>query len=113
MKNPKQPRLVTIAIMTTITVIFWVFFSVYSILTTKVAPSVSSEILAPLNPTLNSTVLNSLSDRIYVDDNEIIGPVVENEKIVVDQVEIITDDDQTSDNEPDSAQPTTEPENLQ
>jgi len=63
--------------MTTLTVIFWVFFSVYSILTKKIEPSASAEILAPLAPTLNTQALDEISERIYFDENQIVELVSE------------------------------------
>ncbi len=71
MKPPRPPRFVTLAIMTTITVIFWVFISVYKILTSQTEPSVGADILAPLNPTLDSSSLTEIRNSLYFNDSEI------------------------------------------
>lgn len=73
MKEPRPPKFVTTAIMTTITIIFWVFYSVYIVLTTEPENTVETEVLAPIEPQLNVEVLNSLDDRLYFNDNEIVG----------------------------------------
>lgn len=74
MKNPKAPRLVTVAILTTITVVFWVFLSVYRVLTTKPEPNVPPEILAPINPNLDKQTLETLSDRVFFEEGEVTLP---------------------------------------
>jgi hypothetical protein len=71
MKKPKAPRLLTVAIFTTITIIFWIFISVYMVLTSKPDVNVPPEILAPINPQLDSQALNDLAGREYYDENEV------------------------------------------
>lgn len=70
-KKLKTPTLVTTAVLTLITVIFWVAFEVYRTLTTKPAPVVPAEIIAPLNPTLDEATLNKLKLRINLSDDEV------------------------------------------
>jgi len=72
MKKPKAPRLVTIAITTTITVIFWIFFTLYQVLTTKPSPSVEPNLLEPIDPTLNTAVLDKISEREYFEEGSFI-----------------------------------------
>lgn len=71
MKNPRAPRLVTVTIFTTITVVFWVFFTVYNILTSKPPIEVEPELLTPLDPTLNTEVLSTLSDTKFYEEGEV------------------------------------------
>ena len=65
MRKSKTPNLVTIAILTAITAVFWVFFSVYRVFTGEPSPSVPAEILEPVNPTLDDAVINAMEGRIY------------------------------------------------
>jgi len=68
MKKPKAPKLVTIAITTTITVIFWIFFTLYQVLTTKPSPSVEPELLEPIDPTLNIDILDKINDKGFFEE---------------------------------------------
>lgn len=72
MKKPKAPRLVTVAITTTITVIFWIFFTLYQVLTTKPPSSVAPELLAPIDPTLDTNSLSELKNRVYFEEGSFI-----------------------------------------
>lgn len=74
MKKPKAPQLVTVAIFTTITVIFWVFLSVYRVLTKASPPEVPAEILAPISPNLDINALNNLEGRVFFEETEVIFP---------------------------------------
>jgi hypothetical protein len=71
MKKNKVPGIVTIAILTLITIVFWIFFNVYRVFTIKPPTPVPEEILAPLDPNLDMNVLSKLSERRYVDENTI------------------------------------------
>lgn len=76
MIKPKTPRLVTVAIFTTITVIFWVFTSLYNIITSTPPADVDPELLKPINPTLDQEALNRLEGRVYFKKGETTSPVV-------------------------------------
>jgi hypothetical protein len=71
MKKLKPPRLVTVAILTTITIVFWVFYSLYGILTSDSLQKVPSEILAPIDPTLDTRALDKLPGRIFFEEGEV------------------------------------------
>lgn len=71
MDKNKLPSLVTIAMLTLITIIFWIFFSVFRLLTTKPGIQVADEILRPLTPTLDRAALEKLQARIYVSEGEL------------------------------------------
>jgi hypothetical protein len=77
MKKPPAPKLVTVAIFTTITVIFWIFFSVYQVLTQAPDIKVPPELLEPIDPTLDIETLEELSDRVHYEERDVILPVAE------------------------------------
>lgn len=76
MKKPKAPKLVTVAILTTITIIFWVFFTLYNILTSKSPVVVPPHILEPIDPTLDTQTLDKLNDKTYFEEGEV-TPLIE------------------------------------
>jgi hypothetical protein len=71
MKKPKAPRLLTVAIFTTITIIFWVFFSVYTVLTTEPPINVPSELLIPISSELDLQALDKLTKRVFIEEGEV------------------------------------------
>ena len=71
MKKPKPPQLVTVAIFTTITVIFWIFFEVYETLSSAPSVSVNEDILSPLNPTLDTATLQKLEIRTFFNESDV------------------------------------------
>ncbi|OGM11724.1 hypothetical protein A2Z22_04965 [Candidatus Woesebacteria bacterium RBG_16_34_12] len=71
MKKPRAPSLVTVAIMTTITIIFWVFFSVYRVLSTKIIPDTAPGILEPILVDLDSNTLAQIDKRVYFERGSI------------------------------------------
>lgn len=71
MKKPKPPSLVTIIILTTITAVFWVFFSVYRAFTQQPTPSVPPEIIEPFSPDLDEATLGKLQGRTFFAEGEI------------------------------------------
>ncbi len=71
MYKPKPPQLVTIAVITTITLIFWVFFGLYEILTKKTEVDVPPALLEELTPTLDTTTLNQIQNRLYFEEGQV------------------------------------------
>ncbi len=71
MKKMKTPSLVTLAVLTTITILFWIFFSVYRIFASKPSTSVPPEILEPVTPTLDSATLEKITQGVYLSEGEI------------------------------------------
>lgn len=65
MKKTKLPALVTIAILTLITAIFWVFFSAYRLISRTPPLSVPQEIIKPIDPNLNPDILDNLDKKIH------------------------------------------------
>lgn len=74
LSSRKLPKSVTISILTLATAAVWVFFEVYRIITTKPAPTVPPEILAPINPALDQKSLEELPGRIYFENIESYSP---------------------------------------
>ena len=69
MKKTKTPSIVTISTLTLITILFWVFFSVYRVFTIKPPDEVPEEILSPIDPALDSNALSNLTKRKYMDES--------------------------------------------
>jgi len=65
------PTIVILAILTAITTLLWVGFEVYRSLTKEPADSVPPEITAELSPSLDLDTLSKVTQRIYLEDNEI------------------------------------------
>lgn len=71
MKNIKAPRLVTIAILSLMTIVFWVGFEVFRTFTRTPDLSIPKEIIDPINPTLDQDALGRLQGRMYIDEGSI------------------------------------------
>jgi len=69
--NNKMPFSVKLLILTAFTVVLWVGFEVYRVLTSEPTPQVPEYILAPLSPTLDISSLNSIGQRINLTEEEI------------------------------------------
>ncbi|MCJ7805334.1 hypothetical protein MUP46_01690 [Patescibacteria group bacterium] len=72
-KKSRVPSLVTIAVLTAITLVFWVFFTAYRAFTTKPSPSVPEDILQALTPTLDTDSLSKIQSRTFLSEGEIGG----------------------------------------
>ena len=79
MRKPKPPKLVTIAITTTITIIFWIFLTLYRVLTTKPAPSVDPALLEPIDSSLDTVSLENMKGRIFFEEGSFVPPPINNE----------------------------------
>lgn len=77
--NPKKktPAIVRILMFSAFTTFIWIGFEVYRALTIKPSPSVSIETLAPLSATLDSSTLNTLQNRLQLNDSEIGDTVIQ------------------------------------
>lgn len=71
MKKLKTPTAVTTAVLTLITIFFWAGFEVYRTLTVKPAPTVPTAIVNPLDPTLDTKTLDTLPQRLFLEDSQI------------------------------------------
>jgi len=70
MKDSKQPGVVTLAILTALTSILWVFFSVIRTLSEEPVSPVSPEILEPINPNLDLETLDRVRDGLVFDEGQ-------------------------------------------
>lgn len=82
MYRPKPPKLVTIAIITTITIITWVFFGLYQILTEETDVNVPETLLQEINPTLDITTLNAVSGRLFFEEGQV-EPISQTEELEI------------------------------
>lgn len=71
MKKTKTPTLVILSILTVITIVIWIVFSIVRVWTKPESIDISSKILKPLSPTLDSESLNQLNQRIFFSEREI------------------------------------------
>lgn len=74
MKKPPAPRLVTVAIFTTITVIFWIFYGVYEVLTKEQDIKVPPELLETIEPNLDTNSLETIEKRVYFEGDQSPSP---------------------------------------
>lgn len=65
MLKPKPPKLVSIVLLTTITIILWVFYGLYSTLTKDIYIEVPKKILEPIDPELDLLSLNSIQEKVF------------------------------------------------
>ncbi|MFC1649406.1 hypothetical protein ACFL2C_01660 [Patescibacteria group bacterium] len=89
MKKSRQPGVVTLAILTALTVILWVFFSVYRALTEELPSQVSPEILEPVNPSLDLETLKKVREGLTFTD-------IETENISVSTPDVVSEDEETA-----------------
>jgi len=71
MKKQKKPNLVILGILTLITVLFWIGFSVYRSLTSEAPVKVPSEILEPISPTLDTETLSKVGNKLFFLEQEL------------------------------------------
>jgi hypothetical protein len=70
MKN-KLPNIVSLAILTAVVSVFWIFLNIYRIISSKPTPKISMEILEPLNPILESSAIAKLNQTLFFEEGEI------------------------------------------
>lgn len=71
MKKTRAPRVVTIAVTTTVTIIFWIFFGLYSILTIPPKVDIDQKLLSPLNPVLDNKALSELKNKVFFEEEDV------------------------------------------
>ncbi len=78
MKKSRTPTPVITAVLTLITIVFWLGFEVFRTLTVKPEPTVPQPIVRPLDPTLDINTLQSIGQRAFLSDDQIgnVQPVV-------------------------------------
>jgi hypothetical protein len=65
MKKTKLPSAIVLMILTLITVIFWISFTVYRVFTTETKPEIPEEVVLKLDPSFDIKTLQMTKDRIY------------------------------------------------
>jgi len=81
MKKEKTPNIVSLAILTLITSVSWIFFSLYRVFTEKSDIKVSAEILEPLSPNLNEKVISEIENRVFIEQNQIPDNIITKEPV--------------------------------
>lgn len=71
MFRQKPPRLITIAIISTITIISWVFFGLYEVLSKKPDVAVPETLLQDINPQLDTATLNTIQTRLFFEAEQV------------------------------------------
>lgn len=62
-KNKKLPSIIILLILTAITAVFWISFSVYRVFTKPKPINIPNEVIAPINPNLDLDTLNEIERR--------------------------------------------------
>ncbi|MFH1863881.1 MAG: hypothetical protein ABIJ85_03175 [bacterium] len=70
MKKNKLPSIVTTAVLTSITIVTWIVFSVLRIFTSKPDSPVPPNILKPINGNLETNSLDTLEGKIFFENGE-------------------------------------------
>lgn len=76
MKKEKTPKIVSLAILTLITSVLWIFFAVYRSITKKEEPKAVTDVIIPLTPTLDSKTITQIETRVYVEEGQIPQTVI-------------------------------------
>lgn len=69
--KPKQTNLTVFAILTTLTLVTWALVEAYVRFYKVDIETVPSPIAAPINPTLDTTILDNLQQRLQLSESEI------------------------------------------
>jgi len=69
MRRQKTPALVNLAIYTTITVFLWIFFDIYRALKKPLVLNIDNKTLEPVNPNLDSNLLQEINESIYFNES--------------------------------------------
>jgi hypothetical protein len=76
MKKTKLPNIVAVLILTLITVVMWVSFSIYRAVVSAPSAVVPAAVSQPLTPTLDSEAMTLLESRVFIDESQIPDSVV-------------------------------------
>ena len=71
MIKTKVPSLLTIAVLTLITSVFWVVFSVYQIFHSKAILDIPPKVLEPISPVLDSQQIDKIAARVFFEESQI------------------------------------------
>lgn len=70
-KKPKLPNIVVIAILTTITVAAWIFFSLIRTVTKAPEIVVPEKVLQDLSPALDREAIDEIEQRLFFEEGEV------------------------------------------
>jgi hypothetical protein len=65
-----------VTIFTTITIVFWVFFTLYNILTGDPDLKIDPALLEPISPTLDTQTLSEVENRAFFGENDVTSPFI-------------------------------------
>lgn len=68
--HKKQPKFVTLTVLTTVTIVSWVFYSLYGVLVKAPEITAPRELMVPFEVTLDNETLSRLESRIYFTENQ-------------------------------------------
>ena len=71
MENKRLPNIVVIAILTTFTVICWAGFDIYRSLARKPETTIEPQVLEPLSPGLDETMIEEVVNKTYFTEEQI------------------------------------------
>lgn len=61
----KLPNVIALMILTLVTLLIWLTFTIFRSFTREAAPVVPVEIVLPVNPKLDSSTVNQMQQRLY------------------------------------------------
>lgn len=73
MQKNKTPSYIKVGILTILTTLAWIFFSVYRTLTTQPSPNIPAQVLASFSPTLDIEKIGAIESRTFFAEEEVPG----------------------------------------
>lgn len=64
MKNKKLPSVIVLMILTLLTTVFWMLFSIYRTFTKPTSVEVSEEITSPISPNLDTETIEMIRSKV-------------------------------------------------
>lgn len=71
MKKQKLPTLVVIAILTTVTIVFWIIYSLYNSIVSKPVLNIPSGVLDEVSPEIDIPALDKIGQRVFFEEDQI------------------------------------------
>ncbi len=94
MKKNRLPKPITILILTLLTAVLWVGLNIYRTFTIKPDAPVPESVSNPLNPVLNTEVIQQIESAIYIPDSEI-PQIGTNIQITATPLPVLTEEEMT------------------
>lgn len=103
MKKEKTPFIVSLAILTLVTSIVWIFFSLYRVFAKKSDIKVPDTILDSFSPDLDEKIISEIENKVFIDQNQIPDIIVQEnvitEEIIEEEVTNQENDEKMNDEE--------------